>query len=201
MHLLYLICHAFKHFIFSGFGIRQVCDIVMFANAYGAQIDWQWLFSQCEAIRANVFAATLFKIGKNHLNFDEEKSCYPKEWFAAAPDEMNLLLELLESGIYGGATMSRKHSSTMTLEAVKSEREGKKNSHGVAASLFPKAKSLEGRYQYLKKHPYLLPVAWSERLVQYCMETYKQSENNAVDTVKIGRARIELLKEYGIINE
>jgi hypothetical protein len=95
--------------------------------------------------------------------------------------------------------MSRKHSSTMTLEAVKAEREGKKKSHGVAASLFPKAKSLEGRYQYLKKHPYLLPVAWSERLVQYCMETCKQSENNAVDTVKIGRARIELLKEYGII--
>ena len=201
MHLLYLICHAFKHFIFSGFGIRQVCDIVMFANAYGAQIDWQWLFAQCEIIHADVFAAALFKIGKNHLNFDEEKACYPKEWFAAAPDEMNLLLELLESGIYGGATMSRKHSSTMTLEAVKAEREGKKKSHGVAASLFPKAKSLEGRYQYLKKHPYLLPVAWSERLVQYCMETYKQSENNAVDTVKIGRARIELLKEYGIINE
>lgn len=199
MHLLYLICHAFKHFLHSGFGIRQVCDIVMFANAYGAQIDWQWLFAQCEAIRAEVFAAALFKIGKNYLIFDEEKACYPKEWLAAAPDETDLLLELLESGIYGGATMSRKHSSTMTLEAVKAEREGKKKSHGVTASLFPKAKSLEGRYQYLKKHPYLLPVAWSERLVQYCMETYKQSENNAVDTVKIGRARIELLKEYGII--
>ena len=33
-HLFYLICHAFKHFLHSGFGIRQVCDIILFANAY-----------------------------------------------------------------------------------------------------------------------------------------------------------------------
>lgn len=30
-HLFYLICHALKHFYHSGFGIRQVCDILLFA--------------------------------------------------------------------------------------------------------------------------------------------------------------------------
>ena len=40
-HLFYLICHAFKHFLHSGFGIRQVCDIIMYANAYGGRADWK----------------------------------------------------------------------------------------------------------------------------------------------------------------
>ena len=31
-HLFYLICHAFKHFLHGGFGIRQVCDIALFAR-------------------------------------------------------------------------------------------------------------------------------------------------------------------------
>lgn len=34
-HLLYLIFHGFKHFLHSGFGIRQVCDIALFARTYG----------------------------------------------------------------------------------------------------------------------------------------------------------------------
>lgn len=52
-HMFYLICHAYKHFLHSGFGIRQVCDIVMFANHYKGQIDWSkvynsvLLFQQC----------------------------------------------------------------------------------------------------------------------------------------------------------
>ena len=39
-HLLYLLLHAFKHFIHSGFGIRQVCDIVLWAETYGGSVDW-----------------------------------------------------------------------------------------------------------------------------------------------------------------
>ena len=41
LHLFYLFCHAFKHFLHGGFGIRQVCDIIMFAGTYGKEIDWQ----------------------------------------------------------------------------------------------------------------------------------------------------------------
>ena len=31
-HFFYLICHALKHFLHSGFGIRQVCDVVPFCQ-------------------------------------------------------------------------------------------------------------------------------------------------------------------------
>lgn len=75
-HLFYLICHAFKHFLHSGFGIRQVCDIIMYANKYGRQIDWMLILKNCKEINADKFAAALFQIGSKYLVFDPDKAEY-----------------------------------------------------------------------------------------------------------------------------
>ena len=114
-HLFYLICHAFKHFLHSGFGIRQICDIVLFANAYGQRIDWQLMLAQCKEIHADLFTAALFQIGQNYLTFDPDQACYPAEWREIQVDETMLLMDLLDAGIYGDGSMSRKHSSNITV--------------------------------------------------------------------------------------
>lgn len=66
-HLFYLICHSFKHFLHSGFGIRQVCDIILFANEYGDANAYSNLSS------ANTMAKTFEKILKS--NIMEKKIC------------------------------------------------------------------------------------------------------------------------------
>ena len=198
-HLFYLICHAFKHFLHSGFGIRQVCDIVLYANAYGSQIDWALVLEHCKEIRADKFAAALFQIGSKYLVFDPEKACWPYAWQQIAVDELPMLVDLLSAGVYGGADMSRKHSSSITLDAVAAQKQGRKAKHAVLTSAFPSAAKLEGRYPYLKKHPWLLPVAWCSRLWTYSKETKNARDNNAADALKIGSERIELLKAYGIL--
>lgn len=198
-HLFYLICHAFKHFLHSGFGLRQVCDIILFANQYGREVDWQLILKQCREIRAEKFAAALFCIGWKYLIFDMEKACYPPEWQDMIVDERMLLEDLLGGGIYGDASLSRKHSSNMTLHAVVVHKQGKKEHFSLLTTIFPSAKSLEGHYTYLKKRPYLLPKAWVERLLKYRKETKQTSDNQAADAVKIGSQRIALLKQYDII--
>lgn len=199
--LFYLICHSFKHFLHSGFGIRQVCDIILFANEYGDAIDWEKVLRQCREIHADLFAAALFAIGEKYLTFDPEKAHYPKAWREISVDETDMLMDLLDSGIYGNANMSRKHSSNMTLDAVAADKNGKKAGNTVLKSLFPSAKKLEGRYPYLKKHPILLPIAWTDRILKYRKETVAGGDNAAADSVKIGNQRIELMKEYGIIKK
>jgi hypothetical protein len=197
-HLFYLICHAFKHFLHSGFGIRQVCDIVLYANAYGENVDWAQIMEDCKAIRAEKFAAAIFAIGKNDLVFDPQRACYPESWQGIEVDELPMLEDLLSAGLYGSASMSRKHSSNITLDAVAAQKQGRKARGGLAASVFPSAAKLEGRYPYLKKHPYLLPVAWCSRLWSYGKEI-RRKDNNASDALKIGSERIELMKYYGIL--
>ncbi len=199
-HLFYLICHAFKHFLHSGFGIRQVCDICIFANVHGKEIDWQQVLDNCREIRADKFTAALFMIGEKYLTFDGDAAGYPDAWREIPVDEMPMLEELLDSGVYGAGSMSRKHSSNITLNAVAADRQGKQAGNGVLGSLFPSADKLSGRYPYLKEKPHLLPLAWADRIVKYRRETAASSgSNNAADSIRIGRERVELLKQYGII--
>lgn len=199
-HLFYLICHSFKHFLHSGFGIRQVCDICLYANAFGAQIDWFRIREQCAEIHAELFAAALFRIGEKYLTFQPDDACYPAQWRELPVNEIPMLEDLLDSGVFGASSMSRKHSSNMTLHAVTDRKQGGKGGNGVLKTIFPSVRNLSGRYPYLKEKPFLLPVAWADRIVTYSRETAAgNSGNSAAESVRIGNERIELLKLYGVI--
>lgn len=198
-HLFYLICHAFKHFLHSGFGIRQVCDIVLYANAYGNRVDWDVLMENCMQIRADRFVAAIFRIGSRYLTFDPERACYPARWQQMQVDERNLLEDVILGGVYGSSSMSRRHSSNITLDAVEAEKQNRKSKHGLLLSLFPPAGKLQARYPWLEKRPWLLPVAWTSRILQYRKESAADQNNSAAEALKIGSQRVALLKEYGII--
>lgn len=199
-HLFYLICHSFKHFLHSGFGIRQVCDIILFANTYGDRIDWQRIMKNCRAIQAELFTAALFRIGSQYLVFDPDKSRYPEEWRTLAVDETLMLKDLLDSGVYGASSMSRKHSSNITLNAVSAQKQGRKEGSGVLKTVFPSVQQLKNRYPYLTERPYLLPVAWADRILKYRKELQQlDGQNQASESIKIGSQRTELMKKYGII--
>ena len=51
---------------------------------------------------------------------------------------------------------------------------------------------------YVKKHPWLLPAAWVQRMLHYAKEL-RTGKGRAADSVKVANARIELMKMYGII--
>lgn len=199
-HMLYLILHAFKHFLHAGFGIRQVCDMVLYANAYGSEIDWDYVQSKCRDLRADKFAAALFAIGEKYLIFSKEQACYPHSWQCLEADPDALLADLLYGGIYGSSDRSRVHSSTMTLNAVSADKKGKKSNGNLLKTVFPPAKSLEIRYPYLRRAPILLPVAWVSRILGYAKETISEPDSAAAEVIRTGSQRIELLRHYDIID-
>ena len=198
-HLLYLLCHAFKHFLHSGFGIRQVCDIVLYANRYGKRVDWQRILENCQAVRADKFAAALFRIGEKYLVFDLDQAAWPEAWRQLQVDEQPMLEDLLSGGLYGTAKTSRKHSSNITLDAVIAQKKGRKTKNAVLLSAFPPVAKLQSQYPYLKRHRYLLPIAWSSRFWEYIKETRRSRDSNAADSLKIGSERVALMKVYGIL--
>ena len=193
-HLLYLILHAYKHFVRSGIGLRQFCDIGLWVRAYHDRIDWQRLHDQCASVHAATFAAAAFRIARTHLGIDFD---LPAPW-SDALDVEPLLHDALCGGVYGSNDYTRLHSSTVTLNAVKASRTGEKSS--VLRTVFPKREYLERRYPYLKKRPYLLPVAWVQRIAHYAGEQ-SGADNSASGSIKLGKERIELMKLYGIIDE
>lgn len=194
-HLLYLILHAYKHFVYSGIGLRQFCDIGLWAQAYHDQIDWQRLHDQCASVHAATFAAAAFRIARTYLDIDFD---LPGLWDGDV-DVEPLLHDTLCGGVYGSNSYTRLHSSTVTLNAVKASRTGGKSS--VLRTVFPKRAYLERRYPYLKKRPYLLPVAWVQRIAHYAGEKQSGADNSASGSIKLAKERIELMKLYGIIDE
>lgn len=198
-HLFYLLCHSFKHFLHSGFGIRQVCDIVLFANSRGPMLDWQEILRKCREIHADLFAAAVFQIGRKYLTFDYSKACYPEEWRKIQIDEGLMLEDLLESGVYGNSSLSRMHSSNITLNAVAAGKKGRKVDATVLRTVFPPLRQMEYQYAYLKRAPFLLPVAWVDRILKYRKETEQMPGNEAVESIKIGSRRTKMMKQYGII--
>lgn len=193
-HLLYLLLHAYKHFVRSGIGLRQFCDIGLWARAYHAEIDWQRLHDQCASVHAATFAAAAFRIARDYLGIDFDLPM-PLD---ASIDAEPLLHDTLCGGVYGSNDLTRLHSSTVTLNAVKANRTGEKSS--VLSTVFPKREYLERRYPYLKKRPYLLPVAWVQRIAHYASEKQSGADSSASGSIKLGKERIELMKRYGIMN-
>lgn len=192
-HFLYLLCHAYKHFLHSGVGIRQVADMAMFANAYGEEIDWDYIYTCCKKVKIETFSAALLKIAHKYLTL----SSIPVPFAGIETDEKALLEDIMSGGIYGKADPARVHSSNLTLDAVAAHKQGKK-SHGIFQSIFPEKKYLQSNYPYAKEYPVLLPAAWLQRIFQY-MKSSNLRKGSPAKSLQIGRSRIELLKKYKII--
>ena len=192
-HLLYLILHAYKHFVRSGIGLRQFCNIGLWAWEYHDEIDWQRLHDQCASVHAATFAAAAFHIAGDYLGIEFD---LPAPWDGSI-DVEPLLHDSLCGGVYGSNDLTRLHSSTVTLNAVKASRTGEKSS--VLRTVFPKREYLERRYPYLKKRPYLLPVAWVQRLAHYASEKQSGADSSTSGSIKLAKERSELMKLYGVM--
>lgn len=194
-HLLYLILHAYKHFVSRGIGLRQFCDIGLWARTYHDDIDWELLHEQCAGVHAATFASVAFDIARNWLGIDFD---LPGLWETEVSAEP-LLHDTLCGGVYGSNDLTRLHSSTVTLNAVKSNRKGKRGS--VLSALFPNRQYMERKYPYVKKMPILLPAAWGQRAVHYLHEKRQGSStnNSATGSIQLAKERIALMKLYGVI--
>ena len=195
-HFFYLICHSFKHFLHSGFGMRQVCDMVMMAEKYGEQIDWEDIAARLKRLNMNLYWDALVKIGTEYLGFSLEKAHYPEAMQNPEVDMEPLLNDLLDSGIYGDSSMERKHSSNITLAAAEGGRAD--TTASLKASLYPGKKYMQGSFPWLEKNPRQLPAAYGIRITRYLKNSKTQKDEK--NSVEIGMGRVELMRQYHIID-
>ena len=197
-HLFFQFCHARKHLLASGVGIRQICDILLFAEYYEKEIDWEIFWDRIRMTDGILFAEAIFRLGVQYLGFEEKQFYFPEGVHSMKLDTERLMEDILHSGIHGKGTRSRLHSGILTLHAAE-----KRGLSGIFPGLFymafPPAKNLLWRFPYLKKHPYLLPFAWGQRLCGYLREG--PVLGSVKEIVKTGRKRKEILREYGIFGE
>lgn len=192
-HLLFLICHAYKHLLHAGIGIRQLCDMELMVERFGKELDWTYIRRSCDELNLSAFTAALFRIGERHLGF-----AMPDAFAEIEVDERALLEDILSGGLYGVVDVDRAHSSTMILEAVSAAHHDRRRK-GILHSVFLPLDSMQGRYPYLKRNPWLLPAAWTQRIFRYLARKDRSDPVNPLRSVQIAHERIGLLKQYRII--
>lgn len=185
-HMIYLLLHAMKHFALAGVGIRQICDIAMWGNKY--EIEWSRVKETTDSYGATLFTEAVIDAANRYFGM-----LIPKGWDVV--DSTALIWDSLEGGNFGHSTEDRLHSASITSVSGGEKSLTFKN---LFHAIFPSRKAMENNYHWVSKSPLLLPVGWGVRLIRYAYSIVRKG-TSPFRSIKIGRRRVRLLKEYGVL--
>lgn len=187
-HLLYLILHAYKHFLISGVGIRQLADIALLARAN--DIDWAAIFDACDTVRLSGFLNAVLAIDARWFGLETAGIRAPQ--FEPETDADALLQDVMQGGVYGPKHPDHLHSGALTFRQYADGLAGKRSF--LSGALFPARERMARKYPYVKKHGWLLPAAYASRLLKYAF-----SNHDSVYALDTADRRIGLMRKYGMI--
>lgn len=191
-HFLFLIFHALKHFIFSGVGIRQILDILLYAEKYGDEIDYEYIKTVLENFNALSFFGDIIAVGNEYLGFALDFDCIPRF-------KELLLKDIADSGIYGKGSPSRKTASKIVSAAL--EDGGKMVKYGKTGLLlntvFPSKSHFKS--SNTKAETGFLPGAYIARIASFIKKTDEYKNGAVKEGLEISRQRLKLLEKYKLL--
>lgn len=159
--LLYSCIHMAKHLINSGFGIRQICDVLLIVEKRGEYIDWNSFIDRAKRSGVYKFTMSIFAICNKLFNME-----IPKELIGFVDINNSYIDELIdaiwENGVHGKKDISAIRVRQLTN--VDSEKRGNWTAR-MQRMYFPTGDALGNRYVYAKNNKFLLPIAWLHRMI------------------------------------
>jgi hypothetical protein len=187
--LAYSVIHAAKHFTREGCGIRNLFDVVVLLQKR-ENIDFNIIEKICKSQGYEKILYYMITVAENWYGVKIDSNIHRMDI-----DKTEKFLEyLLSGGVFGKST----EGNILITQVVK--REG----HDVNAFrriFFPPRKMMWHKYQYLKKSPLLLPVAWVHRFItavfvkKYSVVSMITGINESID---YGKDREKWLNELDI---
>jgi hypothetical protein len=159
--LLHILIHLASHLIKSGFGLRQLVDLYVLLNAKKESIDYDKLSKLIVHHNIEKFSTIIFSVCHKLFNLD-----IPQLNDYILDDDPNLDLfieEILNDGVFTNSDESLNTRNRLLSFNYKSNSEHKFKY--LLAFLFPSSSNLEPKYNYAKKHKYLLVFSWIHRIL------------------------------------
>jgi hypothetical protein len=161
--LLYCLVHMYKHYYDVGFGFKQICDVYQIIMNH--DMDWQMVFDKIENYKIRSFSMSILKIMNDYfdVNFPE---CYHVQFDNIEDKIMTLFLkDIYKSGAFGFHDKEKYLSNHIADHQFENKLE-KSKFQAYKKYLFPTSDFMLGykEFQYIKKHKYLLPFAWLQRI-------------------------------------
>ena len=190
-HMLYLILHAFKHFVVAGVGIRQICDISLFAE--NNDLDWKFIFGQLKKVNLQGFANSILLIGEKYFGVDISKISAKVPDFNKKLDILPMLCDIMSGGVYGGENPERHNSGNITFSAYNKNIGDESSKVNI---LFPPKEVMKRKYPNMKDTKWGLVSAWLSRILRYFV---LGGDSSAM--LDLAAKRKSLLRDYGMLEK
>lgn len=194
--LLHLILHMASHMMKSGFGLRQLCDVVVFVEKEKENIDWNLFFEKAKTYKIEKLVMTIFILCKELFNMGlpNEDSM---DYFKRNQYTDLLVNELFSSGVFGKRNRIRINSTRVLHDNYNNKETSTRKINFIISFLFPSPKNLSRKYFYAKKCPLLIIVAWIHRIAYTLyhsgLSIFEQIRS-LCSTSTIARDRLKLLR-------
>ena len=185
--LAYTVIHASKHFTREGCGLRNMLDVALMLKHKIQHIDLDRVYEICASQGYEKIFLYFLSAAKRwygiELNYNKK-----------LPEPDKFLEYLLSYGVFG------RELDGKVLAAQVVRREGD-DVGPLRRIFFPPRKMIWHKYQYVKKSPLLLPVAWVHRFftaVFVKKYSIKDMASGLHDSLEYGQEREAWLNELDI---
>lgn len=156
---IYILTHEYKHYKISGTGLRSLVDVYVCLKAKEQILDFDYIQRECEKLGIAEFERQGRTLCKKVFGLSEWKTKEELEQLLL-PEERDMLLYYLTSGVYGNSDQRIKNG-------VKEFQDKKKRFPKLGYlwnRLFPGADVYVFYMPQAEKHPWLLPIGCVKRL-------------------------------------
>lgn len=195
---VHLCIHMASHFSHKGFGVRQLCDLVLVVEKKYDEINWVSFNEKIRACKIEKFTAAIFNVCRKlfNMNIPQELSSIYK----VDEKTLNLLIDdIFESGVFGNKNINNMFGRELAFDKGMENGSNRIRVMGrFIRLLFPPISEMNDKYNYAKRYKILAPVAWIHHLFEGIFNKNYNMKNKIVmlfSTVAISNSRSKLLKK------
>ena len=183
---LHFCAHMASHMAISGFGVRQLADLVLLVEHEGKNINWNSFIKKTKKSGLYKFSIGMFKVCNYLFNME-----IPKELKDNNNDEEVIKLvinDIFTGGVYGQRDLSFTFRAQVGYD-IEEDNTISMIKRYIQIILPPPSK-LSDRYGYAKKYKILLPIAWIHHIFvgittkEYSKESKKKFLTSTISNAK-----------------
>lgn len=161
---LHLCMHMAAHLVATGFGVRQLCDLVLLVEHKGDEIDWNSFIMKARMYGFEKFGKIIFLLCNKLFNMEAPKEINIKvvnnKKYVSA-----LLDEIFEAGVHGKKEMANQFATQVAFNFEEKDSNATLGAiNRYFRFIFPKIDDMSDKYSYAKKVKILAPIAWIHHL-------------------------------------
>jgi hypothetical protein len=156
-HLLFLCHHMRTHMLHSGFGIRQICDFVLFVESVIDTIDWIKLFEKAETLGIAYYASAILEVSERLFNLKVPMIASQYKNKSETIDELTDYI--LKSGNFGSRVIRGNYNTKLLYNKDSEGKIVRIKSKDLIEKISLHIRRIQNKYEYSRNKSFLMPVA------------------------------------------